>query len=513
MPLQDKEPIPDNYTREWIPNETQRQDENGNLEWEKQLKRDIKAGIPATPILNFPAGGYWKYTAINPDGPLINTIEKDQEFGHKDAIVYSAVPEIFTHFTKQKDYEGKATKDFKGVKKDQMFAKRHLQVLVREDAKKKFDEYYLDQFGGDELARDTFRQETEGDWSAVAKFEGDLGFIATRTQEGGVLPGSLMDTAPVGYYWKRDAEGNDVWKDGRRIPAPLYEGKGITRAGAVASHLQTHGRNGMYGGEENIKEQLEETYIQNNSYIGHLATKYAPDTTGANYSSLPTQTPMGEEDKVRGDGTKLTRDWTMENIQSIDPATGTMGDPLKRWALSSEGQAVEAERKKEFMKWMYSDFVKDQEKYKGTPFEDVVRPWGFFGVKYPMTASDWNEADRKKKEYYDKLEAEHKASINVGLDIPNVSSVGGVAVQDNGVVLDNRGRPTGQVLPSPDTDTDTDSDDDDPFAAALRGERPDEIVVERVDSEDENDFQDDGDTYGRRITSGQGKQTRWDAGK
>ena len=44
MPLQDSEPIPDNYTREWVSNETQRVDENGNLMWEKQLKRDIKAG-------------------------------------------------------------------------------------------------------------------------------------------------------------------------------------------------------------------------------------------------------------------------------------------------------------------------------------------------------------------------------------------------------------------------------------------------------------------------------------
>ena len=71
--LQDKSPLPENYSREWIVNTSQRQDENGNLMWEKQSAKDRKAGIAPTPTLNFPAGGYWKYTAINPDGPLIRS--------------------------------------------------------------------------------------------------------------------------------------------------------------------------------------------------------------------------------------------------------------------------------------------------------------------------------------------------------------------------------------------------------------------------------------------------------
>ena len=540
--LQDKSPLPENYSREWVVNTSQRQDENGNLMWEKQSAKDRKAGIAPTPTLNFPAGGYWKYTAINPDGPLIRSYgaeytmfgggkggAKDEDLGPQDAVVFYEVPETFTDYNLGKDYTGKADKDFKGMKKHLKHSREYLKKIEKEQIKSKFDAWMLNerskypevsQVDGEAISRD----ETLGDWFAnrhllskddyiaqmrrdferEARFEGGLGFIATTTAEGGRLPGSLLDTAPVGYYWKRDAEGNDVWVNGRRVPAPLYEGKGLTRQGKVANV-----RRGKELSTEEIQSNLEEIYPQNISYMNYLSRKYAPDTAGANYSSLPTQTPIGQADLEREDGTKLTRDWTMANIESIDPDTGTMGDPLAKWALSSEGQAVEAERKKEFMKWMYSSFVKEQEEHKGTFMEGKTKPWGFFGVKYPMTQAEWTEAERKKKEQYDIYEAEHKASINVGLDEPGAINVGGVAVQGNGVVLDARGRPTGQVVQAPDDDSDEDSDEGDWFA---EGGSDDEINIERLE-DSEDDFQDDADTYGRRITSGTGKQTRWDAGK
>ena len=544
MPLQDDEPIPDNYTRDWVVNTTQRQDEKGNLMWEKQSAKDRKAGIAPTPTLNFPAGGYWKYTAINPDGPLTRSYgadytmfgsgkggEKVEDLGPQDAIVYYSIPETFTDYNLGKDYTGKADKDFKGMKKHLKHSREYLRKVEKEQISQKFDAYMssldsgypeisqvdAEQISRDEtlddwysnkhlLSRKDYLTQMKRDFEREARFEGGLGFIATTTAEGGRLPGSLLDTAPVGYYWKRDAEGNDVWKDGRRVPAPLYEGKGLTRQGKVPNI-----RRGKEITTEIVESQLEEIYPQNISYMNYLVRKYAPDTAGANYSSLPQQTPLGEEDKVREDGTKLTRDWTAENIQSIDPETGTMGDPLAKWALSSEGQKVEAERKKEFMKWMYSSFVKEQEEHKGTFMEGKTKPWGFFGVKYPMSSDDWKEADRKKKEQYDIYEAEHKASINVGLDEPGSVSVGGVAIQSNGVVLDGRGRPTGQVVEAPADDSDVDSDEEDDWFA--EGGSDEEINIERLEVEDEDDLQDDAATYGRRITTGQGKQTRWDAGK
>ncbi len=544
MPLQDTEPIPENYTRDWVVNTTQRQDEKGNLMGEKQSAKDRKAGIAPTPTLNFPAGGYWQYSAINRDGPLVRSYgaeytmfgsgkggEKDEDLGPQDAIVFNAVPGIFTDYNLGKDYTGKADKDFKGMKKQLKYSREYLRKIESEAIKEKFDasmalldtnypavsQVDAEQISRDEslddwfankhlLSREDYASQMKRDFEREARFEGGRGFIATTTAEGGRLPGSLLDTAPVGYYWQRDAEGNDVWKDGRRIPAPLYQGKGLTRQGKVPNV-----RRGKEITIADVETKLEEIYPQNISYMNHLVRKYAPDTAGANYSSLPTQTPEGEEDKVREDGSKLTRDWTMENIQSIDPDTGTMGDPLKAWANSSEGKAVEVERKKEFMKWMYSSFVKEQEEHKGTFMEGKTKPWGFFGVKYPMVGKDWDEADRKKKEQYDIYEAEHKASINVGLDEPGSVSVGGVAIQANGVVMDSRGRPTGEVVEAPEDDSDVDSDEEDDWFA--EGGSDEEINIERLEDSEEEDLQDDAATYGRRITSGQGKQTRWDAGK
>ena len=516
MPLQDSEPIPDNYTREWVSNETQRVDENGNLMWEKQLKRDIKAGKPAVPILNFPAGGYWRYTAIDKEGNL--NPYPDVEDAPRGAIVYYKVPDVFTHFTKQKDYTGKADKDMKGVKKDIQFSKEHLKKLQKAEIEAKFKAFQLEQFDGDQKAMDDFQEEVRRDWSREARFEGDKGFIATKTADGGYLPGNLLDSAPAGYYWKRDAEGNDIWKDGRRVPAPLYEGKGLTRAGKVAGHLETHGRGGMYGGSEKIQQQLQEAYPQNDSYIAYLSQKYAPDTAGGNYSAVPPQTPAGEEDVVREDKTKATRDWTWHNIISVNPEEYTMGDPYKYWLASSEGRAELEERKKwenemrrDFSKWMYKQFSEEQEQHKGTFMEGKTIPWGALGISYDkQSPEDWRRAKGAKKELYELYEAQYRASTKPALDEPGVEEVEGLAVQMNGVVLDDRARPTGEVVDAPQDDMDSDDDIDDWFDDE---DSDAEVVVERIDEADDTEFQDDADTYGRRITSGQGKQLRWDAGK
>ena len=91
MPAQDEEVIPEGFRREWVDDVSQRQDDAGNLVWEKQLARDRKKGIPATPILNFPGGGYWKY--INTGNP-------------NEPPVKYAVPEIFTDHLTGEDYRG-----------------------------------------------------------------------------------------------------------------------------------------------------------------------------------------------------------------------------------------------------------------------------------------------------------------------------------------------------------------------------------------------------------------------
>lgn len=501
MPYQDNEPIPDNYRREWIPNETQRVDESGNKMWEERKTKKAQK-LPPVPILNFPAGGYWKYTIINPDGPQASASGDPQD----NAPVFHKAPEVFTHFTKQQDYMGKA-KGFKGVKQEVIHSRDYLKKIEKEAIKRKFEDFINEQFDGPD-ERQAFEREVEDDWTREARFEGGAGFIATKTREGGALPGSLMDTAPAGYYWKQDEEGNDIWVNGKRVPAPLYEGKGLTRAGKVATHLQTYGRDGRYGGEDKIKRQLEETYIQNDSYIGQLAKKYTPEITGA--LSIPAQTPLGEEDKERPDKTKLTRDWTMENIQSVNPQDYIIPDPLALWHKSSEGQANEWERKKEFAKLMSSNFEAEIEQHKGTFMEGKTKPWGFFGIRYGATATDWEKMEREKKELYAKYEAEYRASTKPALDEPGVEEVEGLITQMNGVVLDDRGRPTGDVVDAPEL---TDSDEEDIDAWFEDEDSDAEVVVERIDDEDDTEFQDDADTYGRRITTGQGRQLRWDAGK
>tara|TARA_R110001592_G_scaffold68504_5_gene209864 strand:- start:33 stop:1547 length:1515 start_codon:yes stop_codon:yes gene_type:complete len=504
MPYQDNEPIPENYKRDWVSNETQRVDGEGNKMFEeRKTKKALK--LPPVPILNFPAGGYWKYSIIDPDGPQASGSGDPQD----NAPVFHKVPEVFTHFTKQKDYLGKAA-GFKGVKQEVVHSREHLRKLIKDEIQAKFEAFNLEQFS-DEEEMSAFEQEVDDDWNRGAMFEGGAGFIATKTQDGGALPGSLMDTAPVGYYWKQDAEGNDVWKDGKRVRAPLYEGKGLTRAGKVATHLATYGRGGMYGGEENIKKQLEETYVQNNTYIGQLARKYTPDITGAN--TIPAQTAAGQEDELRADGTKLTRDYTAETIGSINPSDYTIGDPLLRWAQSSEAKAIEVEREREFNALIDKEYQAEVEQFKGTPLEGKAIPWTALGIKYGGNAYamnvDWERAKGAKRELYALYEAQYQASIKPALDEPDVDDIAGLAVQMNGVILDDRGRPTGEVVAAPQDDLDSDEDIDDWFA---EGGSDEEINVVSM-AQDEDEFQDDGDTYGRRITSGQGKQLRWDAGK
>ena len=506
MPYQDNEPIPDNYSREWISDTSHRVNEEGNLMWEKQGKREIKAGTAPTPILNFPAGGYWKYSAIDRNGPLTSaTPGVAIDFRSKDAPVFYKVPEVFTHYTKQKDYEGKA-KGFPGVKNEVVHSREHLKKLEANEAKRKFDEFYASQFS-DEEEQVSFEQEVKDDWTREARFEGDTGFIATRTQEGGALPGSLMDTAPTGYYWKRDEEGNDIWRDGKRVPAPLYEGKGLTRSGKVAQHLQTYGRNEMYGGEEQIKQQLQETYIQNNSYIGHLAQKYTPDITGAN--TIPPQTPLGEEDETRKDGTKLTRDYTNETINSVNPDDYTIGDPMLRWAESSEAKALEQERNVEFNALMKREYEAEVEQHRGTFMEGKTIPWTALGIKYGATNDDWTRATGAKDELYALYDAQRQTSIRPALDEPGTQDIGGLIVQMNGVVVDDRGNSTGEVDAAPQDDTDSDDDLMDMFDAP---DSDDEMNIESAQSEDDEELQQDANVYGRRITSGTGRQTRWDAG-
>ncbi len=501
MPYQDNEPIPENYTREWITNETQRLDGEGNKMFEeRKTKKALK--LPPVPILNFPAGGYWKYRIIDPDGPQASPTGNPMD----NAPVFHKAPEVFTHFTKQKDYLGKAA-GFKGVKQEVVHSREHLKKLVKDEIKAKFEAFQLEQFS-DEEEMEAFEKEVDDDWNRQARFEGDLGFIATKTREGGAMPGSLMDTAPVGYYWAQDEQGNDIWKDGKRVRAPLYEGKGLTRAGKVATHLQTYGRDGMYGGEENIKRQLEETYIQNNSYIGALARKYTPDVDGR--LSIPAQTAPGEEDELRADKTKLTRDYTTEVIGSVNPSDYTIGDPMLRWAQSSEAKALEVEREKEFNALIDREYQSEVEEFRGTPLEGKAIPWRALGIKYGATNDDWTRATGAKKELYELYEAQYQASIKPALSEPDVDDIAGLAVQMNGVVLDDRGRPTGEVVAAPQDDLDSDEDIDDWFA---EGGSDEEINIVSAGGEEEDEFQDDGDTYGRRITSGQGKQLRWDAGK
>jgi hypothetical protein len=477
----------DLYTREWVVDETQRTDENGNLMWHKHLKKEQKEGKPPRRILNFPAGGYWKYTAKDPETRPLTKL--------RHPMAYYDV-ELKKKVDLKKQY----------TKKDQDI-EDHAKDIIRQrkldDIAPQYDTWRKEYWDPMEGSFEEFASQVDADWSREAPFEGAPGFIATRTAEGGILPGSLLDTAPAGYYWKRDAEGNDIWVDGKRVPAPLYEGRGLTRPGKKGIEERGRGSTKKTTDLEKIQERLAETYIQNDSYIHQLAIKYAPDTTGKNYSALPPQTPIGQDDLEREDGGKLTRDWTMENIQSIDPDTGTMGDPLARWALSSEGQRVEAERKKEFNRYMFSNFEKEQAEHKGTFMEGKTKPWGFFGIKYGATAQDWENMEREKKKLYAQYEAEHLASIKPALDLPGTTQVGDKIVQENGVVLDDRGRPTGEVQPVPDADTDDDSDidDDDPELLAMMA-GVGRVNIEQDEEEDE--FMDDADTYGRRITSGRG---------
>lgn len=489
MPAQDDEPTPEGYRREWIDDATQRKDESNNLMFEKQLKRDIKKGIPATPILNFPAGGYWKYIKITPDAT-------------GDPPVKYAVPGQYTDFNTKKDYRGKrgGTGEFKAVgaiEKSLKKSKEYLDKVIRENAL----EVYRNMVNEEDL-------ETEEAFSRESRFNGQLGYVQSHTIEGGVLPGTLADTTPQGHYWKRDNLGNDIWKDGRRVPAPLMEGKGLTRPGKVAGHLDTYGRGGMYGGKEKISQQLEEHNTRNLSYMRYMAEKYAPlDGT----EIIPQQTPEGEEDKKRKDGTRLTRDWTYENLQSIDPHDYTMADPMKYWWKSSEGRKVSADREKEFNRWANTTFLAESVKYRGGPFEGKALHWTrHLGVKYGATKEDWARAKGAKADLLRLWNAEHIAKTNRGLDVPGTTEVDGLAVQLNGVVLDPSARPTGEVMV-----------DEEPIAEERTADEVEEMNVEDFELSDSDDpegadddaqfdedsdpeFEDDGDTFGRRITSKSG---------
>ena len=79
----------------------------------------------------------------------------------------------------------------------------------------------------------------------------------------------------------------------------------------------------------------------------------------------------------------------------------------------------------------------------------------------------------------------------------------------NGVVVDDRGNSTGEVVAAPQDDTDSDDDLMDMFDAP---DSDDEMNIESAQSEDDEELQQDANVYGRRITSGTGRQTRWDAG-
>ena len=455
MPYQDDLPGYDNYKRDWVSNTTQRQDEKGNDMWEKQLVRDKKKGIPAVPILNFPAGGYWKYSAIN--------TTKDDE-----PIVKHEVPEHFTDYMTKKDYSGnrKEKTHIPAVEKRVKHAREHLEHLVKEDIQKKFAEY-MEEFSDDE--------DPMNDWNRESKFAGDAGWVQARTAEGGALPGSMAEVQPQGYYWKRDENGNDIWKDRRRVPAPLSEGKGLTRPGKVATHLAPYGRSGMYGGEEKIAEQLENANVRNTDYLTQIADKYAPFKEDW---VVPKQTPEGEEDLMRSDKTKLTRDWTKQNLESIDPHDYTMGDWTKYWWKSSEGRLINKERKEEFDRWADAEYARDVDKLKTTPFPDKALHWQkHLGIKYGATGQDWDNAKQAKEELWKLWSAEHKAKTHQGLSVPGAKQMGELVVQMNGVVLDEHARPTGQVIEMP---------DDDPI--------PEEKTIEELEEMDSDDFEFGSDT-------------------
>ena len=236
-----------------------------------------------------------------------------------------------------------------------------------------------------------------------------------------------------------------------------------------------------------------------------MAEKYAPlDGT----EIIPQQTPEGEEDKKRKDGTRLTRDWTYENLQSIDPHDYTMADPMKYWWKSSEGRKVSADREKEFYRWANTTFLAESVKYRGGPFEGKALHWTrHLGVKYGATKEDWARAKGAKADLLRLWNAEHIAKTNRGLDVPGTTEVDGLAVQLNGVVLDPSARPTGEVMV-----------DEEPIAEERTADEVEEMNVEdfelsdsdeddddaQFDEDSDPEFEDDGDTFGRRITSKSG---------
>tara|TARA_R110000803_G_scaffold157221_5_gene221655 strand:+ start:3689 stop:5140 length:1452 start_codon:yes stop_codon:yes gene_type:complete len=481
MPAQDEEVIPEGFRREWVDDVSQRQDDAGNLVWEKQLARDRKKGIPATPILNFPGGGYWKY--INTSAP-------------NEPPVKYAVPEIFTDHLTGEDYRGnRQTKtSVPAIEKKIKFGREHLDRIIKLDNERKFDEY---------MAEMEESSDEEPDFTKQSRFQGDSGFAKDASIN------TMASSIPQGHYYQRDADGNDIWKDGRRLKATLAEGQGITRPGKVAAHLRPYGRGGMYGGEEQILKKLEETNITNINYISDIASRFAPFKEEW---VIPSQTPEGEEDRERSDKTKLTRDWTKQNIDSINPEDFYMPNPDKYWRQSSEGKAAIREAQIEFDRWADDDYSNSAKQLAGGPFDGKALHWKRdLGIGYGATGADWDAAKAKKEQMWKMWSAENKANTHKGLDIPGSRIVGEKVIAPGGVVVDSLARPTGEVValddPVPEDEPEQVFDDSDDEVDDFFGS--DEDVEGELGEDEDEAFEDDKAIYGRSQTSGTGKQLKW----
>lgn len=462
------EGIDDTYEREWVPEISQKVDAKGKLMFEKQSAKDRKAGIPLTPILNFPAGGYW-------------------QFSKGDDVQYQ-VPSRYTDHITGEDYTGsRADKTSVPAKEKQVkFAREYLEVGLKAMTQRLFDED-MKQYEGQETI----------DWTKRARFEGDTGFAQDVVQ--GEQPGVAINKAPRGYYYKRDEFGDDIWKDGRRVPAPLSEGKGLTRPGAVAVHLQPYGRNEMYGGAEKINKILETTNWTNMDYLESIANKYAP-LSGMPGAVVPPQTPEGEEDKFReDDGTKLTKDWTWHNIISVNPDDYAIANPIKLWLGSSEGKAAIAEGRLDFDEWADGDYENAKKQLASGPFAGKELHWvKDLGITYNSDAADWRRAKAEKEAMWKVWAAENKVSKAPTLNKIDVAQP--QAAVSNVLI-------TGDDDPVEEDPTEQDYEDmvDDFFAASS-----DEDVGALVGAVDDWELEDaSGTNYGLKKTSGTGKQLNW----
>tara|TARA_R110000803_G_scaffold88854_3_gene155886 strand:+ start:11236 stop:12849 length:1614 start_codon:yes stop_codon:yes gene_type:complete len=503
--------VDETWKRDWITDITQRVDDKQNLMWEKQSAKDRKAGIPATPILNFPAGGYFQYSS-------------DTGYGGGASVVYQ-VPERFTDHITGKDYTGsRATKtSVPAIEKRVKFAREYLEIIKQGERENLFVKY---------MADTGLDQEVGIDWDRKSRFEGDSGF-AEPTE--GVAPASFAAYQPQGFEYRRDEDGNEIWKDGRRVKATLAEGRGITRPGKVAANLRPFGRGGMYGGADQINERLANTNMTNIERIQEIA-EFASPARLLGAGQIPGQTPLDAnnqpgEDLVRAsDNTKLTRDWTEHNIRSINPEDMWIDNPYSLFMASSEGMAIKLKRYEGFQEWADEDYEHAKKQLANGPFKGKELHWiRDLGVPYGATDHDWAVAKAKKEALWKKWAAEVALGKNPGLDTPGSKVQDGKAIQANGVVMDGRGRPTGEVIAvqeeeeeedpleeamasmalQDDSDSESGIDSDDMEDYQKYFGEGNEVVVSDED-EDEDDFVAGGEgAYGNKITSGTGRQLQW----